>query len=267
MAALTNNKLPTLAQSKATSVALVNLWYPEPDLDKGAHGFGYLIPSSSMHNPNALLGVLFDSDREAMFNARHRAASAGEAAPGPVHDAPNPGGTKLTVMMGGHLWGDLPREHWPDEARAIDMAKEAVAAQLPGLAAAKVPPLASAKLSWDCIPRHDVGHFGRMRAARDEIDRAFGGRLAVAGGSYQLPGVLPSLRAGRDMAAQMAGHFQVAALLAKTAKYPLNPIPLDVSRNEVFWSPGVTGLGRFGTEMLANYLLLPPRALPYRYLT
>ncbi|KAK4153078.1 hypothetical protein C8A00DRAFT_43958 [Chaetomidium leptoderma] len=220
LADITDNHLPSLAASTAVTIMLVNIWYPTPQANFPHNGFGYLLPQALAHdqNPECVLGVIFDSDREFPL-------------PTPQNpDPPNRGadtlqGTKLTVMLGGHYWDDLPDSFLPTPESAIEMAKRAVARHLhlpPDLTARAH---ASAKLCRDCIPQHLVGHRARLRAAAGELQWGFKGRLAVAGQSYQNPGVLGVLRAGHDMAVQIAG--------------------LERALPAARWTVGDTGLDRF----------------------
>ncbi|KAK4129532.1 hypothetical protein N657DRAFT_563990 [Parathielavia appendiculata] len=194
-------KLPSLASSEAVTIMLVNLWYPVPHANFPHNGFGYLIPQATPYsqNPECLLGVIFDSDREFPL-------------PTPTNPKPtNRGadtlqGTKLTVMMGGHYWDSLPPTSLPTPQEAIEQAKRAVARHLKFSPELSDAAHGSAKLCTDCIPQHLVGHAARMRAAHGELEWGFKGRLAVAGQSYQSPGVLSMLRAGRDVAMQIAGR-------------------------------------------------------------
>lgn len=190
LASITGNKLPSLADSHAVTIRVVNLWYPTPGLNEPHRGFGYLIPKTVSHelNPECALGVLFDSDREVL-----------------TQDSPDTvPGTKLTVLLGGHYWDDLPAELIPDSDQAIEMAKAVVARHLGIPKHENDRAVASTKLCRECIPQHYVGHWGRMARARGEIKSAFGDSLAVAGPSYQMPGVLGSIRAARDIAFVLA---------------------------------------------------------------
>lgn len=214
------NTLPSLAATTAVSIRLVNLWSPRPNLNFPHNGFGYLLPQTVPleQNPHAALGVIFDSDLKP---------------PGSTPDTPSYGdtvpGTKITVMLGGHHWSDLPPAYLPDaytsDSAAIAAAKETVALQL------GIPPeawtVASTKLCKDCIPQQLVGHTKLMAQANRELFAAFDGKLAVCGGSYTAPGVPSSLRAARDVAAQVAGRLTVR------------------SGHEMEDSVGVTGLARF----------------------
>ncbi|KAB5551117.1 hypothetical protein GE09DRAFT_1190076 [Coniochaeta sp. 2T2.1] len=223
------NTLPSLASSTAVTIRVVNLWSPHPRLNHPARGFGYLIPQTTpaARNPHAALGVIFDSDR----TPPRRSSSDADAVIG--DDLP---GTKLTVMLGGHHWDDLPPRFLPeaatDDDAAVRAAKETVRIQL------GIPPeawrLSGTKLCVDCIPQHLVGHAGRMAGADAELRQAFGGKLAVAGGSYTAPGVMGSVRAARDVAWQVSGGFRKGKGGGGEEK-----------GEEVDFSVGETGLGRF----------------------
>jgi len=214
------------------------------------HGFGYLLPQALGfdRNPECLLGVIFDSDRE--FPIRNPDGSPVDPSNPPNRGADTVPGTKLTVMLGGHYWDDLPDEFLPDSETAIELAKQAVERHLnldPSISAQAV---ARAKLCRQCIPQMLVGHVNHLYAARDQLERNFHGRLAVAGQSYTLPGVLHCLRAARDMAMQ---------IVHKAAGIP----------TEDDW-PGVwvgdTGLDRLTTPLLHQPMeIIPKPILPLRY--
>lgn len=193
------NSLPSLAATSAVTIRLVNLWSPHPNLNYPHNGFGYLLPQTVPleQNPHAALGVIFDSD----------AKSPGADAHTPPYGDTIPG-TKLTVMMGGHHWSDLPADFLPDaytsDTAAIQAAKETVQIQL-GIPQ-EAWSVSSTKLCVDCIPQHLPGHISLMASAHNELLQNFKGKLAVCGGSYTAPGVPGSLRAARDVAAQTAGR-------------------------------------------------------------
>ncbi|KAI0021024.1 Protoporphyrinogen oxidase [Xylariomycetidae sp. FL0641] len=177
-------KLPSLEQTHAVTIMVVNLWYPNPDLLRDKHGFGYLVPTSAPDNVECVLGVLFDSDM-----------------PRP-REVP---GTKLTVMMGGHYWDGW--QQLPDKELGIALAKQAVQRQLGISAQDNETCMTSARLCRECLPQHFVGHRERMQEAHSELLKAFHGKLSVAGPSYTSVGVLPSMRAGYDVAMRVAhGH-------------------------------------------------------------
>ncbi|TGJ86208.1 hypothetical protein E0Z10_g2537 [Xylaria hypoxylon] len=173
------NSLPSLAETHAVTIMVVNLWYPNPNL-LAEGGFGYLIPSSTPDNDEGALGVLFDSDLR-------------------TSDSEMPG-TKLTVMLGGHHWDSW--EHYPSEEMGIAMAKEVVRRQLGISENEKV--VAGARLCRECLPQHFVGHRDRMRGAHYELMSTFQGHLTVAGPSYTAIGVIPAMRAGFDAGMRVA---------------------------------------------------------------
>jgi oxygen-dependent protoporphyrinogen oxidase len=223
---------------------LVNIWYPLPAANAPYHAFGYLLPQALPHeaNPECVLGVIFDSERE--FRYREEDGSVIN------RGADTLPGTKLTVMMGGHYWDDLPASFLPDEETAIAMAKRAVERHLnldPKLSAQAH---AQARLCRDCIPQHLVGHIARMRAAHADLQWGFKGRLAVAGQSYQSPGVLSMLRAGRDIAVQIAGGFGPSQQQKD-------------GEEEGLLGVGETGLDRFTRQ--PEYLSMEKAMLPLRF--
>lgn len=233
LANLTGDSLPTLKHSTAVTIQIVNLWYPNPDLTARTPGFGYLIPQSvpTEKNPHAALGVIFDSDRD-------RAAGTPECTAAP--------GTKLTVMLGGHYWDYLAPESWPNAEEAAAMAIDTVERQL-GIPATEAV-YTSTKVCRECIPQHLVGHRARMAQAHTELYNAFRGTLAVVGGSYTSPGVLPTLKAARDMALKIAGQGYKDD--GRGGESHLTHV-------------GETGLGRFHgrNEM---FRLVPRTILPFR---
>ncbi|KAM7207641.1 hypothetical protein V8F20_001908 [Naviculisporaceae sp. PSN 640] len=188
---------PTLKEIKAVSIQLVNLWYPTPGLNHPFRGFGYLIPQTVPweQNPEGALGVLFDSDREAYFD---QSLSGSGQHTGTSDTVP---GTKFTVMLGGHLMGE---NELPTGQQAIDMAKSVLERHLGIPPEESAQAVGSTKTCRNCIPQHFVGHRMRMAELDSELQQAFRGKLAVIGGSYQLPGVLPSLRAAWDIAKEVS---------------------------------------------------------------
>jgi oxygen-dependent protoporphyrinogen oxidase len=234
LAAMTDNKLPTLAGMDAVTIQVVNLWYPQEDLHKPYYGFGYLIPGTvpADQNPECALGVMFDSSRENMYVPIDAAAdvSAGNAT---MDSLP---GTKVTVLLGGHYWSDLPQSFLPDSTTAIESAKAVLERHL-GIPRSTFA-VTSSKLCVNAIPQHRVGHLKRLSEVRSELEAAFDGHLAVVGSSYQSPGVLPSIRAAREIAHDIAGLALEGALRIKS----LDSIQPDTTLPVV--PVGPTGLGR-----------------------
>ncbi|KAK4240009.1 hypothetical protein C8A03DRAFT_31850 [Achaetomium macrosporum] len=256
LANITDGRLPSLAESSAVTIMLVNIWYPVPGLNSPYNGFGYLLPQALPHdaNPECILGVIFDSDREFRlsqddFSVIHRGADTLV-------------GTKLTVMMGGHYWDDLPPSFLPDPESAIAMAKRAVQRHLPNIdSKLSAQAYAQARLLRDCIPQHLVGHAARMRAAHADLEWGFKGRLAVAGQSYQSPGVLYMLRAGRDMAMQIAGGFGSGSSTSSSSSSSSQQQQQDGGGEGL--GVGETGLERFLRQ--PQYLSMEKMMLPLRY--
>lgn len=237
LANLTGDSLPALKNSTAVTIQIVNLWYPDPNLLSRNPGFGYLIPQSvpAEQNPHAALGVIFDSDRDKVAG---------------TPEYTNAPGTKLTVMLGGHYWDSFRPEQLPNADEAVAMAIDTVERQL--RIPSTTPVYTSTKVCRECIPQHVVGHRPRMAQAHTELYNAFRGTLAVVGGSYTSPGVLPTLKAARDIALKVAGQGYKA----------LGDKEPESSMVHV----GETGLGRFygRNEMLRFYLKM---ILPFRGFT
>lgn len=239
LAKLTGDTLPALKGSAAVTIQIVNLWYENVQLDQVYPGFGYLIPQSvpAENNPHAALGVIFDSDRD---------AAAG------IDNRPNRG-TNLTVMLGGHYWDYVDPASWPSAEDAITMAKDTVQRQL-GIPATE-PTRASTKRCSNCIPQHLVGHRGRMAQTHKELSDAFAGTLAVVGGSYTMPGVLPSLQAARDVALAVSG-----------GEYMVDPAIRGNGKGYQLKHVGQTGLGRFVDDNDTFGAVLRDQ-LPFRFST
>lgn len=183
--AATNNAIPSLTNLQSVSIMTVNLWYPLENIKPP--GFGYLIPRSigADKNPARALGVFFDSDVAT------------------TRSPDEPAGTKLFVLMGGHYYdpSDPDAITIPSEEEAIEQAKTLVEQHL-GIPR-DTPCHAMSRLAEDCIPQHFVGHRDKMAAADEEIQAGFGGRLAVAGGSYTKIGAMGAIRSGYDIAREI----------------------------------------------------------------
>ncbi|KAI5463042.1 hypothetical protein BGZ63DRAFT_352482 [Mariannaea sp. PMI_226] len=181
LARAADGKLPTLAKSEAVDIMTVNLWFPDEDIKPP--GTGYLIPRTVAPevNPDHVLGVFFDSDVQ-------------------TRGPDEPAGTKLFVLMGGHYY-QQPGVSPPSETEAIAQARSVLERHL-GISRDR-PCHAVARLAKQCIPQHYVGHQESMVEAQRELRGAYGGRLAVAGGSYTRIGAVAALRAGYDIAHHM----------------------------------------------------------------
>lgn len=159
---------------------VVNLFFSDPEI-LPVHGFGYLIPRSVPYaeNPERALGVVFDSD-----------ATIGQD---------TIGGTKVTVMLGGHWWDQW--DEYPDEGEGASMAKAVLRRHL-GISTE--PDAIRVALQKDCIPQYTVGHHDRLLNGSRQLDQAFGGRLRVAGNSYTGVGLNDCIRAAREGVKELA---------------------------------------------------------------
>ena len=144
-----------LAQTPFVDVAVVNMEFRGKVLDH--QGFGFLVPQSQ---PQPLLGCIYDS---CTFPQGNR--------------------TLLTVMTGGAWYqtmvGDRPaqevEQEMVEEVRRI-------------LNISARPVRAHTSLLPQCIAQYTVGHTGRLRRAREEIQRSRLA-LALAGSSYDGVGI------------------------------------------------------------------------------
>lgn len=160
----------------------VSFFFPQEDLTAHHQAFGYLIPLTTP-NPEQVLGVFFDSDTYGLAPQEKR-------------------GTKLTVLMGGHLWSGSPV---PSKDECVERARTMLARHLKLTATPEVTHVNFAK---GCIPQHGPAHRSILADAHTALLDSFRGRLAVAGGSYTPVGVMPAMRAGYDAARHVAGWAQ-----------------------------------------------------------
>ena len=246
---LTHGVLPSLRQEHAVTIQVVNLYYEDhPDLHHPHKGFGYLIPSTVPleENPEAALGVIFDSDREQSLRPLREEEFSGNDTPEAFeewerfklrrqrevreareeHQREKKPGAKFTVMFGGHYWDGFGPKDYPTEEEAVARAEAVLYRHLRNTDAKSGrgepksllgssawtsrprPTATRVKLCSECIPQHDVGHAKRMAEVDSELRKAFNGRLAVVGGSFTAtgPGVLPSIRSAWDMALRVSGR-------------------------------------------------------------
>ena len=190
------SRLPSFSTLSAATVQVVSLYYPDPNLIP-YNGFGYLIPQSVpfSQNPERALGVIFDSS----YGTTHISDTLGASQPAaqdssrsdsassqqpPILSQDTVPGTKLTVMLGGHLWDGFT--YYPSETEALNLATSLLRRHL-GIT---VDPVAyNVALQKDCIPQYTVGHSMRMLSAHRVLRDRFEGRLKVAGSWYSGVGV------------------------------------------------------------------------------
>ncbi|CAJ2500959.1 Uu.00g038120.m01.CDS01 [Anthostomella pinea] len=238
------NSLPSLAETHAITIMVVNLWYPTPGLLRDIRGFGYLIPSSTPDNDECALGVLFDSDLQTR------------------DEVP---GTKLTVMLGGHHWDEW--ESLPTEEMGAEMAKQIVKRHL-GIDD-KEEVVVSSRLCRECLPQHYVGHRERMNKAHYELLSTFQGKLTVAGPSYTTIGVIPSMRAGFDAAMRVArGHGPPWFRYSGSGSQPDWWTPILKRNEQTGWKirdhVGATGLEGFTESEFHCMYPSPKESLMFR---
>lgn len=213
----------------------VNLWYPIDDLVP--KGIGYLIPASTPfeENPERALGVFFDS-----------AAGIGEPywRPAEEYVPRREGGTKLFVLMGGHLY-DRAGVKPPTQEEAIEQAKMLLERQLE--IPRNTPVHASANLARNCLPQHNVGHYERLTALHNDLIDKYSKRLSVVGGSFTKPGVSGAMRAGYDIADTIANDdflatglesYRAPEVYAGTPMTIVNPETCDMSFLTLLYNAG-----------------------------
>ncbi|KAJ3056416.1 hypothetical protein HK097_007029 [Rhizophlyctis rosea] len=165
-----------LTQTAAVTVAVVNLAFKGNVVP--IQGFGYLIPKKEAEK-EGVLGVVFDSSAL------------------PNQDDPELGEvTRLTVMMGGHLWG----RHFEGvgEEGLLERALEHVGRTLKIDRNALLSSLVS--VQRDCIPQYRIGHWERMKQLEETLGSELGGRLSVVGSSYGGVSVNDCVKNGKEVA-------------------------------------------------------------------
>ncbi|KAI8927305.1 hypothetical protein BC831DRAFT_453052 [Entophlyctis helioformis] len=172
---------PLLAHNPSVTVGVVNLVYKGTD-NLPVQGFGYLVPRSQTHTTD-IIGCIFDSC----------------ALP---DQATAPGYTRLTAMMGGHLFTSKfghPDTVSPD--RLTDTAVRSIASHL-GIPASRLA-LSRASIHRDCIPQYMVGHAQRMESVHEYLTGDLNGRLSVVGSSYEGVGVNDCVHGSRVAATRI----------------------------------------------------------------
>ncbi|KAF2862293.1 Protoporphyrinogen oxidase [Piedraia hortae CBS 480.64] len=205
---------PLIAPIPSVTVMTVNLYFRSPNLHPP--GFGYLIPTGVPveNNPENALGVVFDSayspspddvlledpgqTKEVQPAKTKNFVWYNPRRPGFQDDQSQPG-TKVTVMLGGHLWDKLSA--YPDEKDGLDLARRVLKRQL-GIT--EEPEAYMVNLQKDCIPQYTVGHEKRLRDAHDNVWREYDNSLRVAGNWIKGVGVNDCLRTAWDVASSLA---------------------------------------------------------------
>ena len=158
-----------------------------------------------MQNPTSALGVIFDS------------CVIPDKVPG----------TKLTVMLGGHYWDTKhPEGAGIDKDMLYDMAKRTLATQL-GITTQ--PTVWAANIWKNAIPQYTVGHRKRMVQAHEDITANFGGRLIVAGSSFNGVGVNDCVQGAKQAASSLLAEKGDTGLESYMTKPVYVPTPkLDI---------------------------------------
>ncbi|KAJ5899219.1 hypothetical protein N7495_003963 [Penicillium taxi] len=168
----------------ATTVMVVNLYYP--NLKLPVVGFGYLIPRSISidQNPEHGLGVLFASASSTARDVINSSVTKSQ-------DSVN--GQKITVMLGGHYWDDWKKTDYPDHETAVAMATKMLQRHL-GIT--DVPTVTRSRLQYKAIPQYTVGHLDRMYDLSATVKNEYNRRLVLAGNWYNGVGVGDCVRQG-----------------------------------------------------------------------
>ena len=210
--------LPSLAETEAVNILAVNLWYRNQTLHIRYPGFGYL--ASPLHvsreqNPDMALGVLFDTWINPIQHQQE-------------------GGSKFTILFGGHHWRGIPVDQLPNDEKDAEMMGRRTLERHMGIPLDEKPDVVAHKLCVECIPQHLVGHRARMARAHSEILSAYGEGLSVAGPSYTRPGVVGALRASMETALAVAGKGACRDSLGTTglAHFEGHERSVSVSRKE-----------------------------------
>jgi oxygen-dependent protoporphyrinogen oxidase len=145
----------SLRSIEHASMWLVNLGYPQQELQRQHRGFGFLVGSDQQME---LLGCSFDS---VAWPQQNRGAQ-----------------TRLTFMFGG-----ARHPHLLDKSQR-DLEELSLLYAWDALGIVRAPEVVSASRLPNCIPQHTVGHAGRVEEARKALDELSGGRLSVLGASY-----------------------------------------------------------------------------------
>ncbi|QLQ80504.1 hypothetical protein HG537_0D05040 [Torulaspora globosa] len=188
-----------LARIKANDIILVNYYLPGQDvIAKKYRGFGYLCPQAN-HNPQNLLGVIFDSVIERSFK--------------PVfHDTPittnsqtSKPYTKLTAMLGGHYLNQNGEKSLPSKEVTIRSVKDALNTHLGIPYDALDQGLWAFTIAKNCLPHFSVGYDDWQSSIEQELTKSYAGLISVGGMSFAKgPGVPDVISDGLEDALKLA---------------------------------------------------------------
>lgn len=160
--------VPHLSYNPSVNVAVVNFAY-ENGVNLKYNGFGFLTPHPDspcypLPVPGTL-GVVFDSN--AMKGQDNNAAV-----------------TKLTVMMGGHMWDQMFRGAKPDEVDPVHVGQLARDTLRAYLGITQEPTFSMVNSLSECIPQYLVGHEARLGELHQCLQQKYPHLLSVTGASY-----------------------------------------------------------------------------------
>ncbi|TPX42542.1 protoporphyrinogen oxidase [Synchytrium endobioticum] len=170
---------PFITKIPYVSVSVINLLYRSSTMLPYT-GFGYLIPPGENE---MILGVIFDS----------------------CSIDPPPPYTKLTVMIGGHLFDKSSKEY--SDEQLVDVALDGLKRHL-GIE--KKPEVVVSETQRQCIPQYLVGHDERVQGLRAVVEREWGrGRIVLSGAGLNGVGVgiNDCIKSARDVAVKVFGGF------------------------------------------------------------
>lgn len=177
--------LPHLNANPAVTVGVVTLAWKEQEAILPVQGFGYLIPQSAKSNDDKVLGCVFDMKGQDST---------------PL--------TKVTVMIGGHMWDNL--KTLPTQKDLIAIARREVARRLH---ITDKPFISSANIQKKCIPQYLVGHYDRMQDLHHHIRNSeWNGKLSLAGAAFNGVSVNDCVRIGRQVAIDLANGKEPTGL-------------------------------------------------------
>ncbi|OBA23349.1 Protoporphyrinogen oxidase [Metschnikowia bicuspidata var. bicuspidata NRRL YB-4993] len=186
--------LPTLQTLEYSTIFLANIYTKKKGLiPKNGNGFGFLVPRRN-HNPESLLGVIYDSDTELDAERFVDRTKFGKAS----YD-------KITLMIGGHYFNarGVPSNKVNLKATrnvlqnnlGVDLTKfniverDEARMQSSEVLLADNDLLISYNLHKDCIPQYNVGFLERSGFIRECVEKESAGKVTLGGPSLGKLGV------------------------------------------------------------------------------
>lgn len=107
--------------------------------------------------------------------------------------------TRITVMMGGATWPAITSQS-EDDLRAIAMRAVREQAGITG----PDPDAVNISVARTAIPQYTVGHAARVNTIQNDVHRAFGGKVLMAGNSFHGVGVADTIASGQQKGSEVA---------------------------------------------------------------